>query len=89
MRLSTLLGLEVETESGDRVGRVYDVRAELGPRSLRVTGLVVGRVGLLERLGIGAVAASERIRSHGLVAWRDVVRADRRGVVIRDGSEPG
>lgn len=89
MRLSTLLGLEVKTESGDRVGRVYDVRAELRPRSLRVTGLVVGRVGLLERLGIGATTASERIRSHDVVAWRDVVRADRRGVVIKDGAEPG
>ena len=88
MRLSTLLGLQVRTESGRRVGRVYDVRGELNPRSLRVTGLVVGRVGLLERLGIGATTASERIRSRDVVAWRDVVRADRRGVVIKDGAEP-
>jgi hypothetical protein len=53
-----------------------------------VTGLVVGKVGLLERLGIGAVTASARIRSHDVVPWKDVVRADRRGVVIRDGTEP-
>ena len=54
MRLSELLGLEVQTESGESLGHVYDVRGELGARSLRVTGLVVGKLGLLERLGIGA-----------------------------------
>jgi sporulation protein YlmC with PRC-barrel domain len=85
VRLSVLLGVPVTTESGRRVGRVYDVRGELGPRSLRVTGLVVGRLGFLERLGIGAPTAPERLRSRDVVAWRDVVRADRRGVVIKDG----
>ena len=82
-----LLGVPVTTESGLRVGRVFDVRAELGPRSLRVTGLVVGRLGFLERLGIGAPTAPRRLRSHDVVAWRDVVRADRRAVVVRDGSK--
>ena len=82
-----LLGVPVTTESGRRVGRVYDVRAKLGPRELRVTGLLVGRLGFLERLGIGAPTAPERLRSHDVVPWRDVVRADRRGVVIRDGTK--
>ena len=81
MRLSDVLGLEVRTESGARVGAVRDVQAELTPRTLRVTGLVVGRQGVLERLGLrrrrGRVAA-------GVVEWRDVVRVDRRGVVVRD-----
>ena len=85
MRLSELLGLEVHTESGDYVGRVYDVRAELTARTLKVTGLVVGELGLLERLGIGAARRSERLRSDDVVAWRDVLRADRRGVVVRRG----
>jgi sporulation protein YlmC with PRC-barrel domain len=88
VRLSELLGLDVQTESGDHIGRVYDVRGELTPRTLKVTGLVVGRLGLLERLGIGAPNAAERLRSENLVAWKDVVRADRRGVVVRDGAEP-
>ena len=43
-------------------GRVHDVRGELKPRSLRVTGLVVGELGLLERLGIGAPAKRDRLR---------------------------
>jgi sporulation protein YlmC with PRC-barrel domain len=88
VRLSELLGLDVHTESGDHVGRVFDVRGELTPRTLKVTGLVVGRRGLLERLGIGAATAPERLRSESLVVWKEVVRADRRGVVIRDGAEP-
>jgi sporulation protein YlmC with PRC-barrel domain len=81
VRLSELLGLEVRTESGDSLGHVYDVRGELGPRSLGVTGLVVGQRGLLERLGIGA-------RTDDALPWSAVVRADRRGVVVRDGTRP-
>ena len=86
MRLAELLGLEVRTESGDSLGHVYDVRGELGPRSLNVVGLVVGRRGLLERLGIGAPRRHERLRTHDAVPWSAVVRADRRGVVVRDGT---
>ena len=87
MRLSDLLGLEVRTESGDRLGRVHDVRADLRPRSLAITGLVVGRIGLLERLGLGAPGSSARVRSDDVVPWTSVVRADRRGVVVEDGTE--
>ncbi len=86
MRLSELLGLKVRTESGKGLGRVHDVRAELGARSLRVTGLVVGGLGLLERLGIGSPASRQRIRTDDVVPWSAVVRADRRGIVVKDGT---
>jgi hypothetical protein len=43
---------------------------------------------LLERLGIGAPTSAARIRTHDVIAWRDVVRADRRGVIVREGAEP-
>lgn len=88
MRLSTLLGVPVRTESGDELGRVHDVRAKLSSSSLRVTGLVVGRYGLLERLGIGAPRSSGRIRVPDVVPWSAVIRADRRAVVVRDGTTP-
>lgn len=88
MRLTELLGLRVRTESGRELGRVHDVRAELTPRTLEVTGLVVGTLGVLERLGLGAPGATERLRSHDVIGWDDVVRADRGGVVVRDGAEP-
>jgi sporulation protein YlmC with PRC-barrel domain len=89
MRLSEMLGLVVRTESGEELGRVHDVRAQLTSRSLKVTGLVVGGLGLLERLGLGAPETSGRIRTHDVVSWGAVVRADRRGIVVRDGTHRG
>jgi sporulation protein YlmC with PRC-barrel domain len=86
VNVSELLGLGVKTESGESLGHVHDVRGELGARSLRVTGLVVGRLGLLERIGIGAPESAQRVRGHDVVPWSAVVRADRRGVVVRDGT---
>ena len=88
MKLSELLGARVRTESGEHLGRVHDVRAELSSSSLRVKGLVVGRVGMLERLGLGAPTSRDRIRGHDAIPWSAVVRADRRGVVVRDGTRP-
>jgi sporulation protein YlmC with PRC-barrel domain len=87
VRISDLLGSPVRTEAGERLGRVHDVRADLGERTLRVTGLVVGKWGLLERLGLGAPGSAVRIRSHDVVPWKEVVRADRTGIVVRRGPE--
>jgi sporulation protein YlmC with PRC-barrel domain len=86
VKLSDLLGLAVRTESGESLGHVHDVRGELGARSLRVTGLVVGGLGLLERVGFGAPESAAPVRAHDVVPWSAVVRADRRGVVVRDGT---
>jgi sporulation protein YlmC with PRC-barrel domain len=83
-RLSDLLGSKVRTEAGRSLGRVHDVRAELRPRTVVVTGLVVGRVGLLERLGIGAPESKGRNLRTDVMPWRSVVRADKHGVVVRD-----
>ena len=88
MRLGELLGIQVRTESGERIGRVYDVRGELTRQALKVTGLVVGRAGVLERLGLGAPESEVRIRTRDVVPWSAVVRVDRRGVVVRDGTTP-
>jgi sporulation protein YlmC with PRC-barrel domain len=87
VRVSALLGLSVRTQAGERLGHVHDVRAELSPRTLKVTGLVVGRLGVLERLGIGAPTSTARLRGRDVIAWKDVVRADRRGVIVRGRSE--
>ena len=88
MRLSNLQGVPVRTESGRDLGRLHDIRAEVGPRSARVIGIVVGRAGVLERLGIGAPTSADRIRTRTMIGWSDVVRADRRGVVVRDAAAP-
>jgi sporulation protein YlmC with PRC-barrel domain len=88
MKVSELLGAVVHTESGERLGHVHDIRAELTSSSLRITGLVVGGLGVLERLGLGAPESQDRIRVRDLVPWSAVVRADRRGVIVRDGTRP-
>ena len=62
--LSSLLRREVVTESGRSLGRCYDLRGELSPTSLRITGLCVGRRGLLEHLGIRAQ------KPHTVIPWR-------------------
>jgi sporulation protein YlmC with PRC-barrel domain len=88
MRISDLLGLKVQTESGRELGRVHDVRAELRPRFVTVTGVVVGGLGLLERLGLGAPESTARIRTRDVVPWQAVIRADRRGLIVRDDAAP-
>jgi hypothetical protein len=55
---------------------------------VKITGLVVGKAGLLERFGLGAPQSAVRVRSRDVLPWKDVVRADRRGIVVRDGAEP-
>jgi sporulation protein YlmC with PRC-barrel domain len=86
MRLSELLSLKVRRESGEHLGRIHDVRAELTSRSLKVTGLVVGGLGLIERLGIAAPESADHIRTRDVVPWSAVVRVDRGGAVVNDGT---
>jgi sporulation protein YlmC with PRC-barrel domain len=88
MRVSELLDLEVRTESGQSLGRAHDLRAELTTRSVKVTGICVGPWGLLERLGVRSPESSGRAHAHEVVPWSAVLRADRRGIVVRDGTEP-
>jgi sporulation protein YlmC with PRC-barrel domain len=92
MRLSGLVDRKVVTESGDSLGRAFDVRAERRGSTVEITGLVVGRRGLFERLGIGP-SRGEAKRGHkvwkrDLVHWKAVVRLERDRIVVRDGTEP-
>lgn len=87
MRLGELLGREVVTESGERLGRVHDVQGELEEGRLRVTALVAGAPGILERLGVGArgKGGARRAKRHGhaAIAWERVVRVGA-DVVVRE-----
>lgn len=75
--LSSLQGRKVVTESGESLGSLYDLRGELGGRTLRVTGLVTGTRGFLEHLGITR-------RSAAVIPWDDVVRIEGKRIVVRD-----
>jgi sporulation protein YlmC with PRC-barrel domain len=83
-RLSHLLGTPVRTESGRSLGRVRDIRAVIRPRTVIVSGLVVGRIGFLERLGIGSPEAKGRTARRDLIPWNAVVRVTPNQVVVRD-----
>jgi sporulation protein YlmC with PRC-barrel domain len=75
--LSSLQHRTVVTESGESLGRLHDLRGELTPRVLRVTGLVTGTGGLLEHLGVIK-------RSSTSIPWSDVVRIEAERIVVRD-----
>ena len=87
MRLSELLNRKVVTESGQRLGHLHDVRGELVGDSLRVTGLMAGRRGVLDRYGIGARGSSRpsqpKLHGHPVVPWERVVRIGTE-IVVRD-----
>jgi sporulation protein YlmC with PRC-barrel domain len=91
MRLIDLLGCEVETESGEKLHRVWDVRTEETEGGLRLVGLLIGRHGLLERLGL---LSWRQMRRHGerirpdvdVVPWDSVLRIDKGVIIVRDGT---
>jgi sporulation protein YlmC with PRC-barrel domain len=85
VNVSQLIGLEVRTEGGRILGHLHDVRADLGESGLVVTGIVVGGAGIIERLGLRGLRRTERTGGP-FVGWDAVIRADRRGVVLRDDS---
>jgi sporulation protein YlmC with PRC-barrel domain len=74
--LSSFQHRKVVTESGRSLGRLYDLRGELTPRTLTVTGLVVGGRGLLEHLGV--------VKRLECIPWDDVVRIEGKRIVVRD-----
>jgi len=68
---------KVETEAGLPLGKVYDLRGDLSGSSLTIVGLVVGKRGLLEHLGI--------VRRRGAdILWDAVVRIEGDRIVVRD-----
>ena len=87
MRLSELLNREVVTESGKRVGHVHDVRGELREGRLHVIGLVCGKLGILERYGVGTHGsggpAEAKVHGHPMIPWERVVRVGSQ-VVVRE-----
>ena len=87
MRLSELLGRDVVSESGQRLGRVREVRGELMEGRLQIVGLVAGRLGILERYGIGTHGSGgpyqAKVRGYPIIGWDRVVRVGQQ-VVVRD-----
>jgi sporulation protein YlmC with PRC-barrel domain len=87
MRLSELLNRKVVSESGQRLGHVHDVCGELVGGRLRVTGLIAGKLGILERYGVGTQGSGgpgqPKVHGHPVIPWERVVHVGSE-VVIRD-----
>jgi sporulation protein YlmC with PRC-barrel domain len=83
MKLTDFELLEVVTESGERLGRVFDIRIHGRPTardhapSARVDALVFGTLGLLERLGV-------RRANSRILPWERVVALRDGRVIVRD-----
>lgn len=84
MRLTELLGAHVRTESGERLGTVHEVRAELGERHATLIGIVLGVAGVRERLGLVGRRRRTRSRGRTFVPWSEILRVRRGEVVVRD-----
>lgn len=74
---SSLMGRRVETESGLSLGHCHDLRAELTGSRFEVVALCVGKLGVLDRLGI-------KTHGHDEVAWSSIVRIEGKRIVVRD-----
>ncbi len=85
MRLSELLNREVVDESGRPLGHVRDVRGQLVGGRLRVIGLVAGKLGILERYGVGTHGSGgpskAKVRGHPVIPWEQVVRVGSKVIV--------
>jgi sporulation protein YlmC with PRC-barrel domain len=95
MRLGELLASKVVTESGEKVGHVFDVRVRRGSGSSakgaggtwRIDGLLVGRRGVLERFGFTRNELAGPRHAHDTLPWSAVVKVQDGLVVVRDGTE--
>jgi sporulation protein YlmC with PRC-barrel domain len=96
MRVSELLGSVVRTESGHKLGHVYDVRVERDPRASsehagqrwHVKGVVVGERGMLERFGVVGAKKQEPLLKRDVVPWSAILSTRAGEVVVKDGTKP-
>jgi hypothetical protein len=92
MRLTDLLGAELITESGERLGHVFDVRVKRDPRSSaeradqkwRVDALLYGEKGMTQRFGLLADRQRVARGTHDELPWRDVVAIAAGEITVRD-----
>lgn len=83
IRASELIGAVVRTESGERLGRVHDLRAHsTSDGGWILMGLVTGPRGMLARFE--GAEEDEAIRAGNVIPWEAITRLEEGVVVVRD-----
>ena len=83
IRASQLVGAVVRTESGERLGRVHDLRAHAsGDGGWILVGLVTGSRAMFTRFE--GAQGEEAVRSGNVIPWEAVTRLEEGHVVVRD-----
>ena len=83
IRASDLLGALVRTESGEKLGRVHDLRAHSPSEGeWLLMGVVTGPKGIFTRFEGGAPDAA--IRAGNVIPWEAITRLEDGLVVVRD-----
>jgi sporulation protein YlmC with PRC-barrel domain len=94
IRLTDLLNLPLVTESGEKLGHVFDVRVRRRPGSShetadqqwRIEGLLIGQRGLRDRLGVRGSKSGAPTREHGVVPWSAVLEIGESEIRVRNGA---
>ena len=90
IRVSELLRSRLVTSSGADLGRIWDIRAERQTKladervneAWRVTGLITGRTGWMERIGVSA--EGDPFPSEAFIPWEGVLEIGSGMVAIAD-----
>jgi len=82
MRLTDLLGAEIVTTSGAKLGRVLDVRVERHGDRYRVEGLVIRGSGIRARLGLSRSRGPQRLRARDVIPWTAVKNCEGGHVLV-------
>jgi sporulation protein YlmC with PRC-barrel domain len=83
IRASDLIGAAVRSESGERLGRVHDLRAHSAPGGgWLLMGIVTGPRGLLARFE--GAEGEEAVRAGNVIPWEAITRLEDGLVVVRD-----
>jgi sporulation protein YlmC with PRC-barrel domain len=84
IRASDLIGCELRTQSGRRLGRVHDLRAQAIDNDWLLMGLVVGQGGVVARL-VGSTGSSVDPLIQGeVIPWQAVTALEVGLITVRD-----
>jgi hypothetical protein len=97
VKLTDLLGAELVTESGERIGHVFDVRVKRDPRSSadradqkwRFDALLYGEKGLIARFGLFAARQHVSRGNHDELPWSNVIAIAEGRITVRDSDSNG